>query len=137
MKLSSFAQDVTKAEQGVWIDIGDGCRVKVARTGSAQSNKVLAAVSKPFKQSLNSGAAPDSLVERLYAEHASKAILLGWEGLQDDQGADIPYSQSKAFEILSNPMYRDFKDNVFDLARQQETFRKDEINAAVGKSQDS
>lgn len=137
MKLTAFGQDVEKAENGVWVDLGEGCRVKVARSGSARSERMLKKLTAPHQRAIQMGSIPDALLERLNAEHTSKAILLDWEGLQDADGTEIPFSQAKAFEILSNPEYRDFKDQVLYLAREAETFRKQQIDETVGKSQAS
>lgn len=134
MKLSAFEQDVTKAEDGVWVNLGDGLEVKVARSGSARANKILERLTKPHQRAISSGAASDELLERLNAEHTAKAIIRGWKGLQDEDGNDIPYSEAKAFEIVLDPKYRDFRDPVLYLSREMETFRKEEVKDTVGKS---
>lgn len=134
MKLSNFAQDLSKAEDGVWVDLGDGLKVKVARSGSARADAVIKRLTKPYQRQIYSGAAPDALLERLNAEHTAEAILVAWEGLQDEDGVDIPYSKAKALELILNPVYRDFKDQVLSLAREAETFRKDLVKDTMGKS---
>ena len=65
---------------------------------------------------------PDETFNTLYIEAIAETVLVGWEGLQDDDGTLIPYSKEKAVEILSNPEYEDFKKLVLDLADEQAVF---------------
>ncbi|MGJ0508857.1 MAG: hypothetical protein ACR652_17360 [Methylocystis sp.] len=50
----------------------------------------------------------DSINARLLAE----TVLVDWSGLEDDDGAPLPFSKAKALEILTNPSFVVFKNAV-------------------------
>ena len=132
-KLSQFKQDITKSEEGVKVDLGDGLTVIVARIGNKRYQDFIRKATKPYQQAIRNKTLADSVFEKIMNEAMADSILLGWEGMEDDQGEVIKYSKEKALEILSDPAYADFKQLVSDLANEQETFRSEAIQETVGK----
>lgn len=132
MKLSKFKQNVSSAQEGVWVDVGDGLEVKIARMGNKKYNETIRKLSKPYKTAIRNGTLADSVFEEMQNKAIAEAILLDWTGLEDDKG-EITYSTEEAFNILSNPEFEDFKKLVTDLAEEQETFRSIEIDETVGE----
>jgi len=63
----------------------------------------------------------------------AKHILLGWRNLQINK-EDIPYSEEKAYEILCNPEYIEFRKLVISLAEEEEVFRKEALENLDNKS---
>ena len=132
-KLSQFKQDVTKSEDGVKVDLGDGLKVTVARIGNKKYQDFIRKSTKPYQQAIRNKTLADSVFEKIMNEAMADSILLDWEGMEDDQGDVIKYSKEKALEILSDPAYADFKQLVSDLANEQETFRSEALQETVGK----
>ena len=57
---------------------------------------------------------PDEAAERWAREAMAHTVLLGWEGIADDEtGAELPYSVEKAIEFLTDPRRYPFFDFVF------------------------
>ena len=132
-KLSQFKQDVSKSEEGVKVDLGDGLQVTVARIGNKKYQDFIRKATKPYQQAIRNKTLSDSIYEKIMVEAMADSILLGWEGMEDDHGDLIPYSKDMALEILSDPAYADFKQLVNDLANEQETFRSEALQETVGK----
>ena len=75
------------------MDIGDGAKIKVARQGNPNHRRISQALAKPHRAQLNSKRGIDpKLAEQLVTQAIAQAILLDWEGLEDDAGKSIPYS---------------------------------------------
>jgi hypothetical protein len=63
----------------------------------------------------------------------SETVLLGWSGMEEDDGSEMVYSKAKALEVLMDPQYSDFRALVTDLANELEVFRKQEVEETTGK----
>ena len=122
MKLSAIKVNTKAIEAGKWVDdipeMGD-LRLKVRGLGNADFNRrydeLIQAV--PRAERPNNRLTPDAqrkLTAQLYAE----TILLGWDGLTDDDKVAIPFSAELAQEIMENPEMRDFVHAVRYAAQQ-------------------
>ena len=134
MKLRTFKADSAQDIEGVWEDIpGEGdekpLRLKVART----NNPKFIAAQRHFGRSLvrqlrtSLGfAKAEEITFRAYA----RAILVDWEGLEDDDGNPVPYSEKMAYEIMSK--HREFFTLVQGLADDRERFREEAVEEEAG-----
>lgn len=130
-KLSKFATDLNNAKTGVTVDVGDGLKVTIAQAGAANESyqKVLRQLMKPYERQVKNGSLADSVFEDILNKAYAEAILLGWDGLEDDKGNQIVYSKDKAYEILSDKEYVVFKQLITDLANEQSLFAKEQKDA--------
>lgn len=127
MKLSRFTTDSTLELNGVWVDIGEGAKLLVARVGNPRYRERLRALMKPYKRQVRTDTLPEDLSEDMVLRAFSETILLGWEGLEDEDGKAVPYSREKAYELLRD--LRDFRAIVAEIAQEQETYRAMEAEA--------
>ena len=134
MDLNKLKLDSAKDAEGVWVNIGDGAEIKVARIGTKEYNKVVKAVTGPHRTAIERGYMNDEEADKLSAKIFSQAVLLDWKGIQID-GVEVPYSQEKAAEILGNPDFSEFRGLVSDEAHKMDNFRQNEIETDVGKSE--
>ena len=135
MKLAKFKQSLVKAETGSTIDMGDGLKVTVARIGCKAYQDVIKKLTAPHQRAIRNKTLDDSVYETIMNKALAETILLGWEGLEDEHGEVIKYSKEKAYELLTDPEYKDFKDAISDLANEQEVFRQAEVETTATKSQ--
>lgn len=134
VKLSRFVTDKTKETEGVWVDVGGGLRLKLARMGNANYTTALLG-SKYFGRSskiigIDAKGAVDDM-RNAVAEY----IILGWEGLVDDDNQPIPYSVEKAREILRDTP--EFYRMVLEYAEDIELYRKTAKEEVLGNSPQS
>jgi hypothetical protein len=137
VKFSNFQTDLAAEREGVWCEIGEGCSLLIARAGNPQHEETVARLEREMRpQSL---AADAELSSKLRTEIAIKAlaanILLGWRGLIDDDGKQIPYSREKAEELLR--VARDFRQLVASLAMERSRFQNEQAAATLGNSGES
>lgn len=88
-----FGTDKSLECKGIVLDYGD-VKVTIARAGGANKRytKTLERISRPVRRAIQTETlgdkASDAILYRTYAE----SVVLGWEGVKDDDGKDIPYS---------------------------------------------
>jgi len=117
-----FGTDKDFEENGVWVDIGDGAKIKVARISNSRAAKAMQKLQESNKvaEKFNSSAINDEAVIKIISE----TVLLDWEGMTED-GENVQYSNENAFKMLSK--YNDFFTVVTELSGKMETFRKQDI----------
>lgn len=128
MKISTFATDLDLEENGVWVDIGDGGQLLVARMGNPRYLEVVRRISRPHKNRIRTKSINEELSDDILIQAMAEAILLDWKGLEDDKGKPIKYSKEAAYELMKG--MRDFRNLVVEIASEQAAFRREENEAA-------
>lgn len=125
-----FGTDQKAEEQGKWFNdvLGEGkepnvgvdlcMRRATSRAATREKQRVLMANKR------SAGKVSDEDVERMQAEIIAKSILVGWRGVKLD-GADVPFSQEKALELLTK--YPDFRRVCLAVADSPDAFRKEVV----------
>ena len=117
-----FGTDKSAEENGVWIDIGDGAKIKVARLGNRYYKEAFKQKTKPYNKRMDS--IPEDIAEKILIEAMVEGILLDWQGFLID-GVSYPYNKQNAFNILQK--YNDFRDLVISHASEIENYKKEEL----------
>ncbi len=122
-----YAVDKNKEIDGVWQDFGSGARMKIARIGNPEYQKVFQKISKPHRKSIRRGTLADDVAEKLLVEAMADSILLDWDGVEEG-GQVLPYNKENAMRILLE--YKDLRDQVTEIANEMESFRAEEDQEA-------
>lgn len=116
MKLSDFAIDPNKLENGDWVtkipDMGE-LRLKVRGIGNVDFRKMQSRlIEAEPRQYKVGGRLNPGRQDGITAQCLLHTVLLDWDGLLDENGAPVPYSLEQASELLTKPQYRHFRDAV-------------------------
>jgi hypothetical protein len=130
MKIGHFTTDARLEQDGVWVDVAQGLRLKVARLSNPRFLAFSRKISKPHQRQLRLGILDDATIRNLAALAMSRHILLDWEGLEDDRGQPIPYSADKAHELLKT--VPDFYRLIEELAADADLFKQQETEELKG-----
>lgn len=130
--LNSMSVDTDAEISGVWFDIGDGCRVKVARMNNPKYIELFNSLVKPYKQGGRTIGLSEAKQTEIVAEAMAETILVGWEKLYI-AGQKVPYSTAKAREILADPQRQPFMSLIINLAQSNEVYRVQEIADDLGE----
>jgi len=122
-----FGTDKKKEQEGVWYDIAEGLRMKIARIGNPNYQKKFQAISKPYRRSIRRGTLADEIAEKLLIQCMSESIVLDWEGVEDD-GVEIPYSKDAVIELLTK--YPELRGYINDIANELEGFQEEFVEEA-------
>lgn len=118
-----FATDRRKEEEGVWHDMGDGSRIKVARVGNPRYTRLLTERSRPHQRAATLNTLSEDVAQRIVTEVEGRTVLVDWEGMCDAAGNSLPYSCETAQKLLVDlPEFRRF---VLDLAGDVSYYRPD------------
>lgn len=113
IKISSLAADLDKEMSGEWVDIPEwpGVRLQVRSINNKNfQNAREQRISKLIK---DLGRSPYSSETGPHiAKLAATFLLLGWEGICDDDGKAIDYTPQKAMDLLSDPAMRALTEQV-------------------------
>jgi hypothetical protein len=134
-----YNTDQSLEEEGVWVDFGDGLKVQVRRLTSKTSREYRRKLEKPYTAQFRNREMPDSLQEELLNKQVAGIIIVNWEGVEDPDAPEpkageepkmLPFSHENALKIISNPEFRDFRDDILTAAMERTTFEKEQREAA-------
>jgi hypothetical protein len=131
-KMSKFRLDIETVERGRWVDWRDGVRLLIAsvdspayvRASREYFRENREACAEAFGEDQNTRALFDAL-RPVFA----KTILLGWEGIDDEDGNPIPYSPENALTFLTDPELVHLWDFVLSAAQNVAAYRRSVLEA--------
>lgn len=125
--------DKDLAENGVWIDLGEGVKIQIVRIKSQRARKCLTRLNLPHNHLLRQNRAlPADTQDRINERFVAEGLLLDWSGIQGEDGEELEFSPETALEVLRK--YPDFLDDVCFFAMEAESFRAEEELEAEGNS---
>lgn len=114
MKLSTLKVDSSKIETGIEIDkIPQMEGVTLTARGAENKDwrdlraKLIAEVNPA--DVLKNGNIRPSILDMILTECLIQAGIVGWSGIEDDEGKPVKFSQKQLRVILENPDYADFR----------------------------
>jgi hypothetical protein len=128
MRISQTKTDEGLEKDGVLVDIRYGVRVLVARAGNPRAEAWRAKLSWEDRRLLDNADLQKGRHERvveLMVAAIAETMLLGWEGLEDDDDKPIAFSIEKAKELLKE--YDWFRQDVLEAATTRETYFASEV----------
>lgn len=125
-----YTYDETKESEGIWFDLIDGARVKVARFGSPQFMEIYQ------KELLSLSTDVRNLTEdeqkkldfALTCKTMAEVCLLDWENFVNLDGSELKYSKEAAIELLK---LKDFYNVILGFAQSTSLFLKYSVEDAV------
>jgi hypothetical protein len=116
MKLNDLKIDVSRFEEGAWIDnipeMGD-LRLKVRGINNSDYRRLQQKLFEAVPRAKRPGGRidPDEQ-DRITTSCLLSACLLDWDGVEDDDGNALPYSKPAATKLLNDPALRRFRESV-------------------------
>ncbi len=106
-----------KTESGVNIDI------KIARAGGGNTRfaKIAETIMKPHRRQIANESIDPKLLEELMIKIYAKAVVIGWTGMEDKEGALIPFSEDNVVKVFTD--LPDLFSNVREAAEKNTLFR--------------
>ncbi len=128
-KLSKFAFNTDMANEGTWVDFGDGLKLKIARAGNKAYEKAMESHPKLKAAIASKGRIKlgDDVWLEAIRECQAKHILVDWEGLEDDNDKPITYSFEESLKIFTDKGFDGLRKTIEDIANSDEAFREQEI----------
>ena len=122
------AVDTNAEESGVWTDY-QGSEFLIASTASMPYMKHLSKLYYPHRKQIEKGKIDPELAINMVCKATAKRILLGWKGVGDSEGNDIPYSFEAAYSVLRRD--EEFREFVTEFAGDMANFKAEYTEEAV------
>lgn len=127
-----FGTDKRFEQEGIWYAFSEDTKFLLARAGGSNVRfaKVLEAKTRPYRRQIENESIDLDLANGLLIEAFAEAVLLGWQGVTDADGNDLPYSRENAVKLL-----KDLPDLFAELrneATRLSNFRTEEIEEDAG-----
>ena len=119
-----YKTDKNLSENGVEVDFGDGVKVVLRRINSEKSKEVRRRLERPFQRMIRSNSLPDAKQEEITREQIAEAVIVSWEGVEDNQGNLIPYSKQNALKVFE--WYPDFLNDIITAITERDTFKNED-----------
>lgn len=135
MDLSNFKTDPVKELEGIWVPIDAETELLIARFNNKNFTNMQARLLSPFQRAGKGKVGiTDEKADEILNTCIAHTILLGWKNLKlDDE--EVEYSQSKAFDLLSDPTLKDFRNIVVLESQEMDHYREQQIVEQVGNLQ--
>lgn len=124
----SFGTSLALENEGVWIELGEGASIKVARVGNKENKALLKKLIAPHKMAARNDKLADEVWEKITVESMAATILLDWKGIEDD-GKALPYNKENAIRLLTD--YKDFREQVASFSSELALFQSNNEAAAI------
>lgn len=127
---SVFGSNKAKEEDGVWVEIAPGVRLRIRRANSDAAMEVLKRLRKPYGKMQK---IPDHIAEQITHKYVAEGLISDWEGIVLN-GEDLgPYNAEKAFKLVTDPeVGKDFREFVSGQSLAQDNFRIEDLKDAQG-----
>jgi len=132
---SEFKTDEKLEAEGNWLDVGEGGFLKIARLGNKAYKTKLKQLREPFKAYTVRGQdIPDAEADDIVRRAMAETILVGWKGMEDEEGKPLNYSPEAAYKALSGQ--KDLVELIMVFAADKDNFIH-EMNSEVEKKSPS
>lgn len=135
--LDRYSTSKDLEEEGVFVDYGDGLKVKLRRLNSVKSRDIRRKLEKPYVKQFRGQDMPDSIQEQLLNNQIAKAIVVDWEGVPNPDSPEemLPCTEENVMLMITR--FPDFRDDILAASMERATFQKEDQKAAEGNSKRS
>lgn len=134
MNLYSKFQNGDKERDGITVtygknDKGENIDFIIARAGGTNERylKVLEQVTKPYRRQLQNNLLEPFQFRSLMAEVYAKSVILGWNGVEDADGNELPFSQDNVIKVLTD--LPELFDDLQTVANERAAFNSVQLEA--------
>lgn len=143
----AFKTNSTLESDGIWLEYGqnskgDPIRVRIARAGgtNVRFSKVLERLTRPHKKAIEMGLLDNETAQKLFQEAYAEAVVLDWQGVEDENDQQIPFSKDAAVKLFQDlpDWFRDIKEQADNVQLFREHLRSSDLgNSGMSLSTDS
>lgn len=130
MRFSELKNQNKKANEGIWLEYSAGFEVQLRPVGNRDYDRFIQNGLRVNRRSLRRGGQINhEKSEKLSMKAAAKHILVGWKGLEDDDGKALTHSSAKALELFqaNYSFYKDILEMASDLQAESDEDEEDEL----------
>lgn len=127
-----FATDQKSEVEGIIYNVTPKISFTLARAGgvNARYGRMLAAKIRPYTRQIADETIDPDLANDLLIEVFAETVILGWKGITDAEGNELPFTAANALALFKQlpDLFIDVRDHAGKMAN----FRAQEITDVVG-----
>lgn len=134
VKLVSISSDLELERKGVELHYREGAHFTLGRFGTRETEEFIRKRAEPYLSQYDNSegiSIPLDIMEQITKDCIIELVLLGWRGLENDDGSELIYTKEKAREILDNPALHDLYNWIITQAKSERNFRLQKAEDAV------
>lgn len=132
--LDRYATNKSQEEDGVWVDFGDGIKVKIRRMNSKHSRECRARLEKPIAAKFRGRDYPLEIQEDLFNLQLAHSIIIEWEGVPDAKDPSKMAGNTPEERLAVLKAYPDFREEIAQASLERATFQDISKKDAEGNS---
>lgn len=114
---------------GIVLDYGDSGKIRIARAGGSNrkyTEQLRLKLLKPYERQIANNTMDEEASTRIFAEIYASTIILGWEGVSDENGKPLAFTRDNVIKLLTDlpELFRDIQ----DAAQKFSNFREAELD---------
>lgn len=102
VKLKTVKENRKRECKGIWVDYEMGIKFKIARMGNPKFQAKIRQLTAPFLKEIREDTLKVGEMERIQREAVAETVLVGWKGLEDDDGENYKYSAKRCTDMLAD-----------------------------------
>ncbi len=123
--------DPGKSREGAWVDYLRGSRLKIARLSNEDAEAYRLRVAIDNADLFTAGGEKAEVLAHEVETHVlAHYVLKDWEGIERG-GEPLAFDAELAYELLADPRFSDFREDVTRIARNREHYREENEAQAV------
>lgn len=123
--------DPTKSREGAWVDYLRGSRLKIARLSNDEAEAYRLRMALDNADIFTAGGEKgEALAQEVETYVLAHYVLKDWDGIER-AGKPLAFTPELAMELLSDPRFSDFREDVMRIARNREHYREENEGKAV------
>lgn len=128
-----FETDRSLEKQGITLDYGPNSKgvaieIQIARAGGSNDAylKRMEAKAKPHRRQIQHETIERAQLENIVKEVYAETIVLGWSGVEDRDGNDMPFSKDNCLKLFNDlpDLYADIQEQAQSSALFRMTVRE-------------
>jgi len=127
--INKIKTDISKQNDGTWVDFLMGIRFKIARARNPKYNEMMRKLTENMRLDMREGKFDTKEFNDMLIVVRAHTVLLDWENIDEDD-KPVPYSVEKAMEYFRNPELNDFYTFVVSISESAEAYKKDLVKDA-------
>ena len=104
-----FETDREVEKTGIVLDYGMNSKkrpiqIRIARAGGANErySKLLELRTKPYRRQIQNETLDNAVAEKITKEVYAQTVVLGWNGVEDRDGNDMPFTQENCVKLFTD-----------------------------------
>ncbi len=104
-----FKTDKNVEKEGIVLNYGKNSKgadieIRIARAGGAnvQYAKLLEVKTKPYRRQIQNETLDNDVAEKITKEVYAKAVVLGWSGVEDENGKELEFSFENCMKLFDD-----------------------------------